>query len=427
VLRDWRARGVHATVLDQRGRALSDAPIRLGGDDPDERENSRSSRGSLDSAAVAFVKANQTEGAFTVDGPRGGIRVLGRRLHLGGGRYTAVITQSLSEVNELLEQAQAAALVSVPVLLLLAIAGGYLLARRGLAPVAAMNEQAQRIDARNLHERLAVADPRDELGQLATTFNALLERVDRAFEQQRRFTADASHELRTPVAIVRGEADVALSSGRRTVEEYREALRIVRDGSERLSRIVNDLFLLARADAGQIPIRAAPLYLDELLAEVARSVRSLAQRAGIDIRVTAPEEIAYVGDEELLRRLLLNLLDNAIKYSTRPGVVALTLESAAGWRRVTVTDSGAGIPPEAQPHVFERFYRGDMARSVAESAQGGGAGLGLSIARWIAERHGGGLTLVESSPNGTTFELVLPTTVDAGAGVVDEPVVPVGA
>jgi signal transduction histidine kinase len=241
-------------------------------------------------------------------------------------------------------------------------------------------------------------------------FNALLDRVDHAFSDQRRFMADASHELRTPVAIIRGEADVALSSDQRSPDEYREALGIIRDGSVRLSHTVNDLLLLARADAGNAPLRIVPFYLDELIAECARSVRSLANTTAFTVAVEPCDEVLYVGDEQLVARAIVNLIDNAIKHSSGSGAARLELRADDNWYRLTVSDSGPGIPKSAQPHIFDRFFRADVSRSRSASLDGGGSGLGLSIARWIAETHGGRLELVSSSPEGTTFEMALPQT-----------------
>jgi heavy metal sensor kinase len=348
--------------------------------------------------------------AFTVLVRNGEVRVRATRLILAHKSYSVVIVQSLAELNALFARVRVVAFTAFPVALLLAAAGGHLIARRGLVPVAEMSRQAARIGAANLHERLAPGRADDELGRLATTFNALLDRVDQAFSDQRRFMADASHELRTPVAIIRGEADVALSSDQRSPDEYREALGIIRDGSLRLSHTVNDLFLLARADAGQAPLRVVPFYLDELIVECARSVRSLANTSAFNVVVVPCDEVPYVGDEQLLARAIFNLIDNAIKHSSGNGTARLELRADDIWYRLTVSDTGPGIPQSAQPHIFDRFFRVDVSRSRSASLDGGGSGLGLSIARWIAETHAGWLELVCSSPEGTTFEMVLPRT-----------------
>jgi two-component system OmpR family sensor kinase len=289
---------------------------------------------------------------------------------------------------------------------LLAGYGGYFLAPRSLAPVAEMGKQAERIGAANLHERLEVRNANDELGGLTRTFNELLDRLDRSFERQRRFISDASHELRTPVSILRGEAEVALSQLSRSPEEYRESLAVLHEEAQRLARIVEDLFTLTRADAGEYPLTQSDFYLDELAADCVRATRALAQAKSIKLAAVTPEEMPMHGDEDLLRRMILNLLDNAIKYTPAGGNVSVRCGSVPDGYELSVTDSGPGIPVEMQSRVFERFFRADRARS--RSGADGGAGLGLSIARWIAEAHLGRIDLVRSDATGSTFTASIP-------------------
>jgi signal transduction histidine kinase len=276
-----------------------------------------------------------------------------------------------------------------------------------------MGDQAERIEAASLHERLRVANERDEVGRLARVFNALLARLEAAFEQQRRFMADASHELRTPVAIVRGEAEVSLSRPDRGAEDYRESLDIIHDEGRRLARIVDDLFTLARADAGQRPLEVSDFYLDEVAAESVRAVRSLAERRGVRVSCDTSGEMPFHGDEALVSRLIVNLLDNAIKHTPAGGQVRLRTETAGAVYVMTVEDTGLGIPAAAQPFVFDRFFRADSARSHTGAEGGSGAGLGLSIARWIAEAHGGLVRLVRSTDSGTEFAVTLPIPAEA--------------
>ena len=350
----------------------------------------------------------------TLPDQREGIRAYAASVKGPGGAYTVVIAQSLHGQDEELEQARHAFYVAVPFALVCASLGGYFLARKSFAPVAAMGARAARIGAANLGERLPVVNERSELGQLAQTFNELLARLDVSFEQQRRFMADASHELRTPVAIVCGESEVALSQAVRSAEEYRESLSILHDEGRRLTRIVEDLFLLARADAGQYRPCAAPFYLDETVSECLRAVRSLVTRRGIELHYRQPEgELLFRGDEGLIRRMVLNLLDNAIKYTPRGGQVSVGLERAGANYRLSVTDTGKGIAPEAQPHIFERFYRADKARPRDGEAGGSGAGLGLAIALWAAEMHGGRIAIERTDQSGTTFVVSLPPSVGA--------------
>jgi heavy metal sensor kinase len=342
-----------------------------------------------------------------VKGGKDGYRGYARHFPAKGRTYTLVILRSLHAQQEMLDEITTTFAWIIPIAVLLASAGGYFLARKSLAPVVAMSTQAGRIGAANLHERLPVQNEKDELGHLARSFNLLLDRLNESFDRQRRFMADASHELRTPVAILRGESEVALSRPERSLEEYRESLAAVRAESQRLTHIVEDLFTLARADAGQYPLSPRDFYLDELVADCTRAARTLALAKNISLQCNAPRELPICADEALVRRMILNLLDNAIKYTPEGGRVSLLCRSEDGKYVLSVTDSGPGIPPDLQPRIFERFFRADKARSRAEN-DGGGAGLGLSIARWIAEAHLGTLELSRSGATGSTFVAFLP-------------------
>jgi heavy metal sensor kinase len=293
--------------------------------------------------------------------------------------------------------------LALPLLLGLAAAGGYLFASRSLAPLGWMAEQARNITGNNLDTRLAIGDAADELTILAASFNELLSRLDQSFSTMRRFVADASHELRTPVSVIRGEADVALSHDR-TPAEYQESLAIVLDESRRLSRLIDDLLNLARADAGHVRLQMQDFYLNDLLAECCRSVQALANRRGISLECRCTEDVTFHGDEELLRRLVVNLLDNAIRYTPAGGSVAASLDANGPDVRIRIADTGVGITPEAAVHVFERFYRADKARS----RQDGGFGLGLAIVKVIAESHRGAVDLASRPGAGTTFTVTLP-------------------
>lgn len=222
--------------------------------------------------------------------------------------------------------------------------------------------------------------------------------------------ADASHELRTPIAIMRSEADVALSQEERSNRELRESIAIFKDETKRLTGIVEDLFMLARADAGQYKLTSTEFYLDELAGEVTRAVRALVAEKGLTLQTDAADEMPFRGDEDLLRRLLLNLVDNAIKCTPSGGAVTVSCRREAQRYIIIVSDTGVGIPAEAQPRIFDRFYRADSARSRGEDSVGlsSGAGLGLSIARWIAGAHDGTLELLRSSAAGSVFQLTLP-------------------
>jgi heavy metal sensor kinase len=360
----------------------------------------------LPSAALPLWNsaAHSSRAYASLPNGKAGLRACAVALTIGARNYTVVVLRSLADQEEALRQARRAFYVAVPIALLIASLGGYLLARKNLGPIITMGDQAALIGASNLNERLPVPHPNNELGRLAQIFNDLLARLDRSFEQQRHFMADASHELRTPVAIVCGESEVALSQQSRTPEDYRESLAIVHDEGRRLTRIVEDLFTLARADAGQYPLLVTNFYLEETIGECVRSVRSLALENGLNLCYQPPaDEIPFRGDEALISRMVLNLLDNAIKNTPQDGTVRIDLQQDRTECRVKIADTGTGIPAEAQPHIFERFFRADKARSRAGDTSGSGAGLGLSIAQWIAEMHGGQVVLDHSDLNGTTF------------------------
>jgi heavy metal sensor kinase len=406
-IHDLRARGIRAWVFDENGVVrLSTGQIQEGEGPAEEREVLGDT---LPSELLRGIALRHTP--VTMDVPAGeyGARLGASPLPRALGHGMILVSYPLADLARLLTRAREDAAIAIVASLLLSLFAGYVLARNAMAPVAAMSSRAEVIGATNLHERVPVHNPHDELGVLATTFNGLLDRVSDALDQQRRFMADASHELRTPVAIMRGETDVALSAAERSPREYREALVVVRDAADRLTHTVNDIFLLARVDASQVPTTPAPLYLDDLVSDACRAMRSIAERRRISIECTASGESPYVGDEQLLQRLVTNLVDNAIKYSPDGSVVSVCFRRAASAFVLAISNGGPGIPPEARPHVFERFFRADAARTAtANVASTSGTGLGLSIARWIAELHGGTLELTESTNTRTTFTLQLP-------------------
>ncbi|MEO8435728.1 MAG: ATP-binding protein [Pyrinomonadaceae bacterium] len=408
--REFRYTDRNVTIFDEFHRAVATSPPV-----PAAPEESPFASSSEPPAPLLQNAARDGSAYATLPNGEAGTRAYAALVHVGKRPYLIVITLSLSEQEEALEQTRRALYIVIPLALLLASLGGYFLARKSLAPVVAMSETAAQIGATNLHERLAVANERDELGQLAQVFNGLLERLDfsfdqqrRSFEQQRRFMADASHELRTPVAIVCGEAGVTLSREDRSADDYRESLTIVQDEGRRLKDIVEDLFTLARADAGQYPLKAEDFYLDELVSECARAVRSLTENRGLALCCKATEESPVHGDEGLIRRMMLNLLDNAIKNTPAEGTVSITLTQQGNEYAITVADTGTGISVAAQSHIFERFYRADKTRARPETDGASGAGLGLSISRWIAEAHHGRLDLLRSDESGSIFVAKLP-------------------
>jgi two-component system OmpR family sensor kinase len=331
-----------------------------------------------------------------------------RRIRLPKAEYIVVVGADLEPIDEELEFLRGILAYVVPVALLIAAIGGWFLARQSLSPVVAMADRARRIGVENLGERLPVANPRDELGHLAETFNELLARLEASLLQQRQFMADASHELRTPVTTTRTAAAVALQQAHRDEAEYRETLRIVEQQAARLSRVVEDLFTLARADAGSYPVRAMPMYLDEVIDEVVRAARVVAGTRDVSVEATVIPSAAFTGDEELIRRMIVNLVDNAVRHTPDGSAVRVELDETDSGYALAVKDQGPGIPAEIRSQIFERFFRGDAARRM--SAQDGGAGLGLALARWIARAHGGDVVVARSSASGSTFVISLPST-----------------
>jgi signal transduction histidine kinase len=266
-----------------------------------------------------------------------------------------------------------------------------------------MAERASQIPLTGLDD-LGETTRGDELGQLARAFNGLLARLRAALTTQQQFMADASHELRTPVSVMRAASEVALSQPTRAESEYRESLTIVGDQSRRLTRLVDNMLVLARAEAGGYPLRPVDLYLDEVVAECCAALRPLSAEREVALHVGSSIELPFKGDEDLLRQLLLNVLQNALQHTPPGGAVSTELTRSGDWITIRVIDTGHGIPPADQARIFDRFVQLDAARG------GRGSGLGLPIARWIAQAHGGTLTLESSTPAGSTFRIALPAT-----------------
>lgn len=283
---------------------------------------------------------------------------------------------------------------------LLAAMIGWLSASRALRPINAITQTALQISrADDLSRRIAVKNPNDEVGRMSIAFNETLERLERQFNAQRRFLADVSHELRTPLTAIRGNVELMQRIGVADAE----SLQDIRSESERMTRLVGDLLVLAQADSGNLPLDRKPLDLDALLLEVCREVQVLA--GNVHVSVSEIDQARVIGDRDRLKQLVLNLVTNAIKYTPEGGRVTLGLSQVKNWARLTVTDTGVGIPADELPKIFDRFYRVDKARSRAM----GGAGLGLSIAQRIAQMHSGRIEAASEGINkGTTFALWLP-------------------
>ncbi len=336
---------------------------------------------------------------------------------MDGSRYRGVLTavpggseprgfvlavRSLTEVDATLSTVRAFLLVGNVLGLLLAAGVGWLIARNGLRPIEEITQTARAIAlSQGFGRRLKVGKARDEVGRLAVTFNEMLASLDAAFAAQRRFAADASHELRSPLTSIKGNIDYLRRALDAPREDRAEALEDVAAEVDRMSRLISDLLLLARGDAGH-KIEMEKVALDELAKEAYRQMENRAD--GIALGLGEMPRTVVMGNGTWLKQLMLILLDNALKYTPKGGAVTLSLDQQGDQVDLRVRDTGIGIAPQDVPHIFERFYRADKARARDE----GGAGLGLAIAQWIAEEHRGALSVQSEVGKGTTFTLRLP-------------------
>lgn len=329
----------------------------------------------LDREELRYVVYAGPEHGWTTTNAAGSVRVIARAFVARETPIVMVGSYPMSDFDTVLAKIRRMFAVVIPLLVMCAATGGSLLAKRSIAP------------------------------------------VELSFEHQRQFMADASHELRTPTAILRTEADLTLSREHRSEDEYRASMTVVQDATRRLTRIVDDLFLLARTDSGQLQSRRESFYLEEVLHHATNGVRAMADHRNAHVALGQVVEAPFDGDEDLIARLILNLLDNAIKHSPDGGRVDVTLARRENAYEIVVVDAGGGVPAYARERIFERFFRveDDRARSETNgSADVGGAGLGLAIARRIAELHGGRLELADSRPGRTEFRATLPAPRSAG-------------
>jgi two-component system OmpR family sensor kinase len=321
-----------------------------------------------------------------------------------GELFFVVVGQSLRDVQRAQKQLILLLAIANPLALLLASLGGLWLASRALSPVDRLTRAAERIGRGNLSERVEEHRSQDEIGRLARTFNQMISRLEQAFERERRFTADASHELKTPLAVLRGDIEVTLRR-ERTPDEYRRVLRSSLEEIARLTKLTEDLLTLARSDAGESVLDLEQVQLGQLASEARAYIAPLADSAGVALSYDAPPSPVVVeGDQKRLKQLLVNLLDNAIKYTPAGGSARLALAVEDANAVIEVTDTGRGIPSAALPHIFERFYRQTDPRDSRVT----GFGLGLAISKWIVDAHGGSIEADSQEGRGSTFTVRLP-------------------
>ena len=333
------------------------------------------------------------------------VRLDSRRLSVQGKPVAVIqVGESLATLHTLLHQLVAALLVVGFLVLASCAVGSYWLAGRSFAPMKRLAETARKIQAGDVHQRVPVPPVRDEMQYLALTFNEMLDSLDQSFSRQRRFVADASHELRTPVAVIRNKAEVALLRPR-SQDDYCTVLHSIHAETQRLSHLISDLLALARGDEGQARFEREAVRLDRLVESVAANADGLAHERDIHLSVQVSQPVTLIGDEARLMQVIMNLLDNAIRYTNAGGQVQVCLQATASQARLVVHDTGIGIAPEHLPHLFERFYRADQART---RTGGSGTGLGLSIVEWVVRMHDGSVGVRSQLGRGSSFTVTLP-------------------
>ena len=325
------------------------------------------------------------------------------RISVNGEPYVVSIAASLSNVSAVQSRLLVILLLSIPAAILLSLIGGTILARQAIEPLDRMTTTAQQISAEHLNKRIELQRADVELQRLADSFNQMLDRLDQSFKQIRQFTADASHELRTPVSILMGETELAVNN-LLDYEECKAALSSRREELLRMTRIIDDLLALSQFDYGERTLQSKPLDFSDLVIEVCEQQRNQAKAKGIELELTKTVPVTIEGDSSRLRQMVRNILDNAIKYTPNGGKVTIELQRSNGRECVLrVSDTGIGIPESSLPHIFDRFYRVDKARTREE----GGSGLGLSIVKEIAEAHGGRIGVQSEVGAGTILTIIL--------------------
>jgi signal transduction histidine kinase len=369
-------------------------------------ENLRGRRLPLPSGITQDVAADQARYVSIQAEPGVHLRVISAPITLTNQPIGIVqVATSLATLDDAMAVIRRVWLVGSALALVLAAAVGNILARAALRPIMAITETAQQItNTEDLSQRIPVAVPTDELGRLTETINDMLGRLDALFQMQQRLVADVSHELRTPLTTIQGNLDLLRRGAADDPAMRVAALRAIGDETARMRRLVNDLLLLAQADAG-LKLILQPVELDTLLLDVYRQTSVMT--GGVTVRLGAEDQALVLGDADRLRQLLLNLVVNALKYTPAGGEVILGMRRTDGWALVTIRDTGVGIAAEDLAHIFDRFYRADPSR-----ARSGGFGLGLPIAQWIAQAHGGRIEVESELGEGSVFTVWLP---EAGA------------
>lgn len=346
----------------------------------------------------------------TIEAAEGqGLRLLAVPIHLGIPGLplstqpgALIIGRSTKQIDQALHGLVRTLVIAVPLALAVAAGGGIFLARRALKPVGKIAETAEEIEETDLSRRINV-NTKDELGRLAATLNAMIGRLEKAFQRQKQFTSDASHELRTPLAVIEAESTLALQK-ERSPSDYRQSLDTISQESRQMSSLIDQLLTLARADAGKEQWNFREVNLGKLSSDLSKDIEVLCEEKGLSFQLGQAPDLVVKGDEARLRELFMNLLDNAIRYTPAPGTVSVSLRREGQMAIVAVTDTGIGIPAEDIPFIFERFYRVDKSRSRAE----GGSGLGLAICKHIVEAHGGKIEVESQVGMGSTFSVWIP-------------------
>lgn len=393
----------HSEITDQKGKILKSSP-RFKTPKKAAPSAPAPKKGGLPGPAPTKVSKADDPVFTTITSEEERFRLAILPLHDETGQdYQVRIAYPLKPIDEAFESLRLFLTGGVPLIVALAAVGGWILARGSLQPVAHITQAARQISAQGLAQRIPVRGVHDELDELALTFNRMLERLQRSFEQARNFSFDAAHELRTPLTAMRGETEVALLKNS-SAEELRAVLRSNLEEINRITAIVNDLLTVAQGEAGALELRRETVCLSDLAANIVETVQVLAEDKEVKLDASIEPGVQVAGDPLRLNQLLLNLLDNAIKHSSPGQTVRMTLEKNGEGPVLKVEDSGGGIAEEDLPRIFDRFFRTDRSRS----RQVPGSGLGLSIAKWIVEAHGGSIRVASKLGAGSVFTVQLP-------------------